>query len=101
MVTPETRRVLSRQFRRSPAPKICPGHGRENGAKRSGKPRRYENQMARRLYFASPDDRSEAVLFSLLVLFPIPKAALVCLPSRDPRPFGVESICGYVLLVML
>lgn len=53
------------------------------------------------VYFASADDRIEAALFSLLVFFPAPKVALVCLPSRDPRPYGACSVCGYVLLVLL
>lgn len=61
----------------------------EHGAKDSEKLHKYKNQMVQCLYFALADDRSEAVLFSLLVLFPFPKAALVCLPSGVPRPHGV------------
>ena len=89
LVTPETRCVLSGAVSQESLSRAAQDTEVKNGAKDSGKRCKYKNQMVQRLYFALADDRSEAVLFSLLGLFPIPKAALVCLPRRDPRPYRV------------
>lgn len=78
----------------------CVGQGGENGEKDSGKLPKYKNQMAQCLYFALADDSIEAMLFSLLVLFPTQKAVLVCLPSGDLRPYRFCSVCGYVLALL-
>lgn len=78
----------------------CAGQGGENGEKDSGKLHQSKNQMAQCLPFALADDRIEAMLFSLLVLFPAQKAALVCLPSGDLRPHRFCSVCGYVLALL-
>lgn len=94
--------MLSRAVHRNRSlTEVCVGHGCENGGKDSGKLHKYKNQMAQCLYFALADDRMEAILFSLPVLFPTQKAVLGCLPSRNPKPYGVGSVCGYVLLVLL
>lgn len=77
------------------------GHRGEKGREVYGKLHKHKNPMTQCLYFALADDRSEAVLFSLLLLFPAQKFVLVCLPSTDPRPLGVWNVCGYVLLVLL
>lgn len=81
-------------------PGSCVGQGGENEEEDSEKLHKYKNQMARCLYFALADDRLEAILFSLLLLFPTQKAVLVCLPSGDLRPYRFCSVCGYVLALL-